>query len=174
MDRPIRGQIRSATISRTPTMKYFISILCETEEIIPDKNQIKPETSIGIDMGLKDFIVLSDGTKISNPKFLLQNERNIKHLQKELSRKTKRSNRYNKARIKLALQHEKTNNQRNDFLHKISTEITNRYDTICIENLNVKGMIKNPNLSKAISDVSWSSFISMLEYKSKWKGKNTN
>jgi len=171
-DRPIKGQIKSATVSRTPTNKYFISILCETGEIIPAKAKITYDTSIGIDLGLKDFSVLSDGTKISNPKFLSINDRIIKHLQKELSRKTVRSNRYNKARLKLARKHEETTNKRNDFLHKLSNQITNEFDTICIENLNVKGMVKNHKLSKAISDVSWSSFISMLAYKSEWKGKN--
>jgi len=171
-DRPIKGIIKSATVSKTPTNKYFISILCETGEAIPDKKLIKSSTSIGVDLGLKDFAVLSDGTKISNPKFLISNEKTIKHLQKELSRKTKWSNRYNKARLKLARKHEETTNKRNDFLHKLSTEITNQYDTICVEDLNINGMIKNHKLSKAISDVSWSSFISMLAYKSEWKGKN--
>ena len=172
MDRPTKGIIKSATVSKTPTNKYFISILCETGEILPLKYEIKYNTSVGIDLGLKDFAILSDGTKISNPKFLITNEKIIKHLQKELSRKTKTSNRYNKARIKLATWHEKTTNQRNDFLHKLSTEIVNQYDMICIEDLNIKGMIKNHHLSKAISDVSWSSFITMLAYKSEWKGKN--
>lgn len=171
-DRPTKGILKSANISKTSTNKYFISILCETGEIIPDKKSIKSNTSVGIDLGLKDFAIISNGTKISNPKFFSVNERMIKHLQKELSRKTKRSNRYKKARLKLALQHEKTTNQRNDFLHKLSTEIVNQYDTICLENLNIKGMIKNHKLSKAISDVSWSSFITMLAYKSEWKGKN--
>jgi putative transposase len=171
-DRPTKGILKSATVSKTPTNKYFISILCDTGEVIPDKKSIKSKTSVGIDLGLKDFAILSDGTKISNPKFLLTNEKVIKHLQKELSRKTRRSNRYKKARLKLALQHEKTANQRNDFLHKLSTEIVNRYDTICLEDLNIKCMIKNHKLSKAISDVSWSSFITMLTYKSEWKGKN--
>jgi putative transposase len=172
MDRPPKGKIKSATISRTPTMKYFISILCETGEQLPDKRPVMDKTAIGIDMGIKDFIVLSNGDKISNPHFFSANEKSIKHLQKELSRKTKRSNRYNKARIDLALEHEKIANKRNDFLHKLSAEITNRFDTICVENLNVRGMVKMHNLSKAISDVSWSSFISMLAYKSEWKGKN--
>ena len=171
-DRPTKGILKSATVSKTPTNKYFISILCDTGEVIPDKKSIISNTSVGIDLGLKDFAILSNGTKISNPKFLLTNEKVIKHLQKELSRKTRRSNRYNKARLKLALQHEKTANQRNDFLHKLSNQITNDFDTICMEDLNIKGMIKNHKLSKAISDVSWSSFITMLTYKSEWKGKN--
>ncbi len=171
-DRPIKGKIKSATVSKTPSNKYFISILCETGDIIPDKKLIKSSTAIGIDLGLKDFIIMSDGTKVSNPKFLVANEKAIKHLQKELSRKTVRSNRYKKARLKLAREHEETTNKRNDFLHKLSTEITNRYDTVCVENLNVKGMVKNHKLSKAISDASWSTFITMLVYKSEWKGKN--
>ena len=171
-DRPTKGILKSATVSKTPTNKYFISILCETGEIIPAKTEIKYKTSVGIDLGLKDFAILSDGIKISNPNFLITNEKVIKHLQKELSRKTKRSNRYKKARLKLATWHEKTTNQRNDFLHKLSNQITNDFDTICLEDLNIKGMIKNHKLSKAISDVSWSSFITMLTYKSEWKGKN--
>ena len=172
IDREYKGKIRSATVSKTPTNKYFISILCETGEIIPIKKEIKYGTSIGIDLGLKNFIVISDGTKIDNPKFLLNNEKSIKYLSRELSRRNRTSNRYNKTRLKLTRKYEKITNKRNDFLHKLSTEITNRYDTICVENLNIKGLLKNNKISKSISDASWSSFIKMLSYKSNWKGKN--
>jgi len=172
IDRPHKGTIKSATFSKLSSGKFFVSVLCETGEKIPLKKKIKKETAIGIDLGLKDFLVFSNGKKISNPHFYKNGLKKIKTLSKNLSRKEKNSNRYNKNKIQLAKAHEKVVNQRNDFLHKLSTEIVNQYDTICVENLNVKGMVKNRHLSQSISDVSWSEFIRMILYKSEWKGKN--
>ena len=172
INRSHKGVIRNATISKTTTKKYYVSILCETGETIPKKKEIKSETTIGIDLGIKDFLVFSDGKKINNSNFYKNNLDFLKFLQRKLSKQNKKSNRYNKTKQRLALHHEHTTNQRQDFLHKISTEITNQYDTICIENLNIKGMIKNHKLAQSISDVSWGEFIRMITYKSDWKGKN--
>ena len=172
VDRKHKGVIKSATVSRTITGKYFVSILCETGEIIPEKRPIKSETTIGIDLGIKSFLAFSDGRTVSNPKFFKNSFGMLKFLQRKLSKQIKKSTRYNKTKQRLALHHETITNQRQDFLHKLSTEITNQYDTICIEDLNVKGMMKNHKLAQAIMDVSWSEFIRMITYKSLWKGKN--
>ena len=171
-DRKYKGQIKSATISKSVTGKYFVSILCETGEVIPEKRQIKPETTIGIDLGIKNFLVFSNGRKISNSNFFKNNLEFLKFLQRKLSKQNKNSTRYNKTKQRLALHHEHITNQRQDFLHKLSTEITNQYDTICVEDLNVKGMMKNHKLAQLIMDVSWSEFTRMITYKSEWKGKN--
>ena len=172
MERNIKGAIKSATISKTTTNKYFISILCETGDVIPEKKSISNTNAIGIDLGLKDFAITSDGVVYANPKYLKEALNSLKTHQRRLAKKVKGSNRYKKSKLKLAKCHEHITNQRSDFLHKLSTEITNQYDTICVEDLNVKGMIKNHKLAQGISDVGWSMFVSQLEYKSLWKGKN--
>ena len=172
VDRKHEGQIKSATISKSITGKYFVSILCETGEVIPEKREINPETTIGIDLGIKDFLVFSDGRKISNSNFLKSKLDFLKFLQRKLSKQEKNSTRYNKTKQRLALHHEHITNQRQDFLHKLSTEITNQYDTICMEDLNVRGMIRNHKLALSIQDASWSEFTRMVNYKSEWKGKN--
>ena len=132
----------------------------------------KEDKTIGIDMGLKDFAVLSNGIKISNPKFLQKSEKLLKSRQRMLSRKQKDSKNRAKARISLAKIYEKVVNQRNDFIHKVSTAITKRFDTIAVETLNIKGMIKNHSLAKSISNVSWSKFLKLLKYKTEKSGKN--
>ena len=165
---PILGKIKSATISKTPTDKYFASILCE----VPKKSKPKTGKSVGIDLGITDFIVTSDGEKVKNPNFSRGLKDKLKTHQKHLSRKTKGSNRYKRQRKKVARIHEKITNSRNDFQHKLSTSLIERYDMISLESLAVKNMIKNGNLSYSIQDSSWSSFVSMLEYKAKWYGKD--
>jgi len=163
----IQGRIVSATVSQEPSGKYYVSLGCEVEiEQFSKTNQ-----SIGIDLGLKDFAILSNGVKIPNLKYLAKSEKRLVKLQRELSRKPKGSSNRNKARIKVARCYEKITNQRKDFLHKLSTQLVRDYDNICIEDLNVAGMVKNHNLAKSISDVSWSEFVRQLTCKCEWYGK---
>lgn len=174
IDRKFCGKIKTCTIKKTPTNKYFISVLVETTDIIPKKPKIEEKTAIGIDLGIKDFAILSTGEKIKNQKNLAKLMPRLKVLQKRASRKQKGSNNRKKANLRLALLHEKVINRRNDFLHKLSHRLThdNQVNTLCLETLNVEGMIKNHKLAQAISDVSWSKFNDYLDYKTEWYGKN--
>lgn len=172
--RKLEGKIKTATVSKTSTGKYYISILVEQNKDLPKKDKIKYKTTIGADLGIKTFATISDGRKIDNPKYLKKSERKLKRQQRWLSRKVKGGNNRKKQIKKVGLIHEKINNQRSDFLHKFSYELTHekQVSSIAIEDLNVKGMIRNHCLAQAITDASWGEFRRQLKYKTEWYGKN--
>jgi len=165
--REVEGRILNTTIRRNPSGKYFISIGTEVEVSEFPKTQ----SAVGVDVGLKDFAILSDGTTYANPKFFRTLEEKLAKAQRVMSRRTVGGSNWYKAKIKVARIHEKITNARNDYLHKISTEIVKNHDIIGMEDLSISNMLKNHNLAKAISEVSWSQFKTMLEHKAKWYGK---
>ena len=166
--REIKGKIGKVTITKTPSGKYFVSVFTEEEYITPIN---KTGKSIGVDMGLKELLTTSDGETFKNNRCTRRYECKLAKAQQHLSRKKKGSRGFENQRLKVARLHDKIANSRADYLHKCSISLVRRYDTICIEDLNVKGMKRNHRLSKSITDASWGKFVSMLTYKAEWNGK---
>lgn len=172
ISRTFEGNIKTSTIEKTASGKYFISITVELPDVKVKQKPIKKETAIGIDTGIKTFAVLSDGTEIENPKHLKTSIKRLKVLQKRVSKKVKGSNNRRNAVKKLAIIHEHITNQRLDFLHKTTTSIAKKYDTVVCENLNIAGMVKNHKLAQSISDLGLGRFYTLLEYKMQEQGGN--
>ena len=166
-----KGELKTASISKSWTGKYYISILVEDGKEFPVKQVFSESTTIGVDVGITDFAVISTGEKVENPKYLKNSLKRLKVLQKRVSRKQNGSKNREKAKQKLAVLHEKITNQINDFQHKLSFKLVSENQAIAVENLNFKGMIKNHHLVQDIFDSMWSSFVTKLEYKSEWLGK---
>ncbi len=164
-----KSGIRSATLSKTPSGKYFLSILVNSNECL---ELVKNDRSVGLDLGIKDFIVTSEGQVFDNLKFKKSKIKKLKRFQRQLSKKQKGSKNRDKTRIKLSILHESIKNKTNNYLHLITTQLVNENQVICIEDLNVKGMIKNHKLAESIQSLSFGRFREILTYKCNWYGRD--
>jgi len=172
LHRRFEGVSKTVTIRKTPTGKYFVSVLVEVNSESPKQKPIDENKAIGIDLGIKTFAVLSNGKEIQNPKYLRVAIKRIKKQQRRVSKMVKGSNNRKKAANRLAILHEKVSNKRNDFLHKVTFKLVSEYDTLCLETLRPCNMMKNHKLAQALSDISIGKFNEILEYKAKWNGTN--
>ena len=174
ISRRFEGKIKNLTIEKTASGKYFAIFCVEQEQKAVKQKKITEKSTVGIDVGLTNFITLSDGTKVDNPRHFAKSQQKLKKLQRQLSKKKAGSNNRNKARLKVARCYEQVTNQRKDFLDKLSTQLANdsKVSTYAVETLNVTGMLKNERLAKSISSASWSMFLTMLEYKMQERGKH--
>ena len=168
------GKIKTVTISKTATNKYYVSILVENTDILPTPTTIEPNLTLGIDLGLSHLLILSDGSKFDNPKYLANASKRLAIQQKIFARKQKQSKNYQRQKLTVARIHEKVKNQRLDLHHQITHKLIceNQATSFCIEDLSVKNMLKNRKLAKSISDVAWGQFVTLLTYKARWYGKN--
>ena len=173
LHREIEGKIKTVTVSRTQTGKYYASILCEDDQPTHEPvKAIEAESVTGLDMGLTHLAIASTGEKQKNPRFVKQAAANLRRKQKSLSRKRKGSSNRSKARVLVAKAHERTANTRNDFQHKLSKRLVDENQAICVETLKVKNMLRNRKLAKHIADASWGELLRKLDYKSVWSGKH--
>lgn len=162
----------TVTITKDCCGTYWCSVVVDDMQDKPSKTKMVESTAVGIDLGIKDFAILSDGTKFSNPKYYERSQKKLAKLQRQFAKSKKSSHRHELLRIKIARLYRSITNQRNDMLHKLSTYLVSSYDNICLEDLNVEGMMKNHHLAKSIQSASWSTFVNMLTYKSEYNGKN--
>lgn len=165
-------KIGTLTVSRDKCGDYWCSILVDNRKPDVPKAKVREETAVGVDLGIKDYAVLSDGTKYGNPKFLEKGQKSLARLQRRLAKSQKGSNRHEALRVKVAKQYKKITNRRCDFIHKLSADMIKRFDTICIEDLDVKGMMKNHRIARSVQSAAWGEFVRQLTYKADWYGRN--
>ena len=170
--RDFQGDIKTVTVSKNPSGEYYVSILVDNKKELPAKKPIQKSTSVGLDFGIKDLVITSEGEVFENQKHFHKMKAKLRVAQRSLARKQKGSKSRDKQRQKVAKLYQKVTNQRMDYLHKISSYLVSQYDTICIEDLSVESMLKEKRLSSLISDASWSTLREFLTYKCEWYGKN--